>query len=46
MAQSYVLVYSIIKMSRVYNRVPRVSLGSYHLTDLEYANDTLLLSTS
>ncbi|CAM4466358.1 unnamed protein product [Leuciscus chuanchicus] len=33
-------------MSRVCERVPGVSFGSYHLTDLEYADDTILLSTS
>ncbi|GAA6087975.1 gamma-aminobutyric acid receptor subunit alpha-2-like [Tachysurus ichikawai] len=33
-------------MSRVWERVPGVSFGSYHLTDLEYADDTILLSTS
>ncbi|GAA6104692.1 SLAIN motif-containing protein 1-like [Tachysurus ichikawai] len=33
-------------MSRVWERVPRVSFRSYHLTDLEYADDTILLSTS
>ncbi|GAA6065153.1 SLAIN motif-containing protein 1-like [Tachysurus ichikawai] len=33
-------------MFRVWDRVPGVSFGSYHLTDLEYADDTILLSTS
>ncbi len=33
-------------MSKVCERVPGVSFGSYHLTDLEYADDTILLSTS
>lgn len=32
-------------MSKVCDLVPRVSFG-YHLTDLEDANDTILLSTS
>ncbi|GAA6085621.1 SLAIN motif-containing protein 1-like, partial [Tachysurus ichikawai] len=31
-------------MSRVWERVPGVSFGSYLLTDLEYADDTILLS--
>ncbi|KAG7507653.1 hypothetical protein JOB18_040880 [Solea senegalensis] len=31
-------------MSRVCERVPGVSFGSYHLTDLGYADDTILLS--
>ncbi|XP_045915344.1 SLAIN motif-containing protein 1-like [Micropterus dolomieu] len=33
-------------MSRVCERVPGVAFGSYYLTDLEYADDTILLSTS
>ncbi|KAL1273454.1 hypothetical protein QQF64_029316 [Cirrhinus molitorella] len=33
-------------MSKVCERVPGVPFGSYHLTDLEYADDTILLSTS
>lgn len=33
-------------MFRVCERIPGVSLGNYHLTDLEYADDTILLSTS
>ncbi|GAA6084547.1 SLAIN motif-containing protein 1-like [Tachysurus ichikawai] len=33
-------------MSRVWERFPGLSFGSYHLTDLEYADDTILLSTS
>lgn len=33
-------------MSRVCERVPRVSFDSYHLTDLGYADDTILLGTS
>lgn len=33
-------------MSTVCERVPRVSFGSYHLTNLEYADGTILLSTS
>uniref|UniRef100_A0A3B3HVR8 ribonuclease H n=1 Tax=Oryzias latipes TaxID=8090 RepID=A0A3B3HVR8_ORYLA len=33
-------------MSRVCEQVPEVSLGNYHLTDLEYADDTILFSTS
>ncbi|KAL1246814.1 hypothetical protein QQF64_034817 [Cirrhinus molitorella] len=33
-------------MSKVCERVPGVPFGSYHLTDLEYADNTILLSTS
>lgn len=33
-------------MSGVCERVPEVSFGSYHLTDLEYADDTFLLGKS
>ncbi|MCJ8734524.1 hypothetical protein PDJAM_G00236670 [Pangasius djambal] len=33
-------------MSKVCERVPGVPFGSYHLTDLEYADDTILFSTS
>lgn len=33
-------------MSRVCERVPGVSFGNSHLTDLEYADDTILLSMS
>ncbi|MCJ8749435.1 hypothetical protein PDJAM_G00176320 [Pangasius djambal] len=33
-------------MSKVCERIPGVPFGSYHLTDLEYADDTILFSTS
>ncbi|KAL1276258.1 hypothetical protein QQF64_035881 [Cirrhinus molitorella] len=33
-------------MSKVCERIPGVPFGSYHLTDLEYTDDTILLSTS
>lgn len=37
---------SFVFLSRVCKRVPGVSFGNYHLTDLEYADDTILLSTT
>ena len=33
-------------MCRVCEHVPGVSLGNYQLTDLEYADNTIMLSTS
>ena len=33
-------------MARVIERIPGVSFGNFHLADLEYADDTLILATT